>query len=99
MDFTDIKAPEPVQGMPPWRDPRWLVTALTEDYLGPWRDAGHRRAAIDRALSLALRVAPLARALTWGRVFPCYLGHPGPAGHAARALAAVLDPEPLGPRE
>jgi hypothetical protein len=83
-------------GLPP-RAPE--LTVLTEDYLGPWRDAGHRRAAIDRALSLALRVAPLARALTWGRLFPCYLGHPGPAGHAARALAAVLDHDPLGPRE
>jgi hypothetical protein len=75
------------------------LTALTEDYFRPWLDAGHRRAAIDRSLSLALRVAPLARALTWGRVFPCYLGHPEPAGHAARALAAVLDQNPLGPRE
>jgi hypothetical protein len=73
------------------------LTALTEDYLAPWRDAGYRRADIDRSLALALRVAPLARALTWGRVFPCYRGHPGPAGHAARALAAVLEPDPLGP--
>jgi len=76
------------------------LTALTEDYFRPWLDAGHRRAAIDRSLSLALRVAPLARALTWRRVFPCYhLGHPGPAGHAARALAAVLDQDLLGSRE
>jgi hypothetical protein len=75
------------------------LTALTEEYLRPWLEAGHRRADVDRSLSLALRIAPLARSLTWGRVFPCYLGHPGPAGHAARALAAVLDRDPLGPRE
>jgi hypothetical protein len=74
------------------------LTGLTEDYLRPWLDAGHRPAAVERSLFLALRIAPLARSLTWGRVFPCYRGHPGPAGHAARALAAVLDEDPLGPR-
>jgi hypothetical protein len=79
-------------GLPP-RAPE--LTALTEDYFLPWLDAGHRRATIDRSLSLALRIAPLARSLTWGRVFPCYLGHPGPAAHAARALAAALDNESL----
>ncbi|HET6189050.1 MAG TPA: phosphotransferase [Trebonia sp.] len=83
-------------GLPP-RAPE--LTALTEDYSRPWLDAGHRRAAVDRSLYLGLRIAPLARSLTWGRMFPCYLGHPGPVGHAARALAAVLDQDPLGPRE
>jgi Phosphotransferase enzyme family len=66
------------------------VRALAEIYLNPWLGAGHSRATADRSLSLALRVAPLARALTWGRLFPCYLGHPGPAAHAARALVAML---------
>jgi hypothetical protein len=65
--------------------------ALTETYLQPWLEAGHPRPAVDRALLLALRIAPMARALTWGRLFPCYLGHPGPAGHAAHALAAILE--------
>jgi hypothetical protein len=74
------------------------LTGLTEDYLRPWLDAGHRPAAVERSLSLALRIAPLARSLTWGRVFPCYRGHPRPAAHAARALAAVLDEDPFGPR-
>jgi hypothetical protein len=74
------------------------LAALTEEYFRPWLEAGHQRAAVDRSLFLALRIAPLARALTWGRVFPCYAGHPGPVGHAARALAAVLDPDPLDPR-
>jgi hypothetical protein len=74
------------------------VAVLTASYLSPWLEAGYGRAAVDRSLSLALRIAPLARALTWGRLFPCYLGHPAPAVHAARALAALLEPDPLGPR-
>ena len=69
---------------------------LTEAYLGPWLEAGYSRAAVDRSLTLALRIAPLARALAWGRVFPCYLGHPGHAGHAARNLVTLLNPHPLG---
>jgi Phosphotransferase enzyme family len=71
------------------------LAVLTENYLEPWLEAGYPRAVADRSLSLALRVAPLARALTWGRLFPCYLGHPGPAAHAVRALAAMLKPNPL----
>lgn len=71
------------------------LAVLTDNYLQPWLAAGHSRAAADRSLALALRIAPLARALTWGRLFPCYLGHPGPAAHAARALAAVLKRDPL----
>jgi hypothetical protein len=51
---------------------------------------------VDRAFPLALRIAPLARALTWGRLFPCFLGHSGPAAHSARALAAMLEPDPFG---
>jgi Phosphotransferase enzyme family len=72
------------------------LAALTETYRQPWLEAGHPRAAVDRALLLALRIAPLARALVWGRLFPCYLGHPDPAGRAARALAAMLEPHPVG---
>jgi len=134
MEVTDLKAPEPVQGRPPWQDPQWLAAA--ED----WIDAECARAAMERtgparararpysvvarvptdggtvwfkasppagrfepALLVALaawqrdlRIAPLARALTWGRLFPCYLGHPGPGVHSARALAAMLEPDPLG---
>jgi hypothetical protein len=73
------------------------LAVLTENYLRPWLEAGHPRPAVDRSLSLALRIAPLARALTRGRLFPCYLGHLAPAGHAARAMAALLKPKPLGP--
>jgi hypothetical protein len=71
------------------------LATLTENYLTPWLEAGHKRSAVDRSLSLALRIAPLARALTWGRLFPCYLGHPGPAAHAAQVLTAMLKPDPL----
>jgi Phosphotransferase enzyme family len=70
------------------------LAALSEVYLEPWLEAGHQRAAVDRSLVLALRIAPLARALTWGRVFPCYRGHPAPAGSALRALADMLGPVP-----
>ena len=52
-------------------------TALTEAYLRPWHEAGHPREAITRALPLALRIAPLARALTWGRLFPATSASPG----------------------
>jgi len=81
-------------GLPP-RSPE--LAALTGDYLTPWLDAGHPRAVVDRSVSLALRIAPLSRALAWGRVFPCYLGHAGPAGHAIRSLAAMLEPGPVPP--
>jgi aminoglycoside phosphotransferase (APT) family kinase protein len=73
------------------------LAALADDYLRPWLDAGHPRAAVDRSLSLALRIAPLGRALAWGRVFPCYQGHSRPAGHAIRSLAAMLEPDPVHP--
>jgi hypothetical protein len=72
------------------------LAVLTTSYLSPWLEAGYSREAVDRALPLALRIAPLARALTWGRIFPCYLGHPAVAVHKARALAAMLEPDPLG---
>ncbi len=71
------------------------LDTLTENYFKPWLEAGHKRRALTRSLSLALRTAPLARALTWGRLFPCYLGHPEPAAHAAKVLAAMLKPDPL----
>jgi hypothetical protein len=71
------------------------LAVLTTSYLSPWLEAGYSRATVDRAFPLALRIAPLARALTWGRLFPCYLGHPGPAMHSARALAAMLKPDPF----
>ena len=32
MEFTDIKAPGPVHGTPPWRNPLWLAAA--EEWIG-----------------------------------------------------------------
>jgi Phosphotransferase enzyme family len=90
--LVTLRAAAAQAGLPP-RAPE--LAALTEAYLQPWLDAGHPRAVLDRALPLALRIAPLARALAWGRVFPCYLGHRDPARHAARALAGLLQPDPL----
>ena len=88
--FNDLRAPDPLEGKPPWQDSQWLAAAEG------WIDAECARAALTRSLSLALRIAPLARALTWGRLFPCYQGHPAPAMYAARALAALLETDPLG---
>lgn len=81
----------------PARSPE--VLALTEEYFGPWLDAGYSRAALDRSMELALRVAPLARSLSWGRVFPCFTGHPVPGGHAAQVLTWLLDADPLDPED
>jgi hypothetical protein len=81
-------------GLPP-RSPE--LAALTEDYFRPWLEAGHAWTALDRSLALALRIAPLARALAWGRLFPCFIGHPGPVGHAAHVLTWLLDADPLDP--
>jgi hypothetical protein len=92
--FIALRAGAGHAALPP-RSPE--LAALTGEYLRPWLDAGYPRAAVDRSLSLALRIAPLGRALAWGRVFRCYLGHAGPAGHAVRALAAMLAPDPDNP--
>jgi hypothetical protein len=83
-------------GLPP-RSPE--LAGLTEGYLRPWLEAGYPRPAVERSLDLALRIAPLARALAWGRLFPCFIGHPGPGGHAAQVLAWVLDADPLAPED
>jgi hypothetical protein len=77
-------------------DPRSpQMSAITSAYFTPWREAGYPEQSIDRSWRLALRIAPLARALTWGRVFPCFVGHPATAADAARSLAALLNPDPL----
>lgn len=79
-------------------DPRSApMSALADAYFAPWLEAGHPEESVHRSLQLALRVAPLARALTWGRVFPCFQGHPVPTAYAARSLAALLKPDPLAP--
>jgi hypothetical protein len=42
MEFTDIKAPDPVAGRPPWQDPRWIAGAEA------WIDAECTRAGLTR---------------------------------------------------
>jgi hypothetical protein len=27
MEFTDVKAPDPASGIPPWQDPQWIAEA------------------------------------------------------------------------
>jgi hypothetical protein len=81
----------------PARSPE--VLALTGEYFRPWLDAGYPRAALGRSLELGLRVAPLARSLAWGRVFPCFTGHPVPGGHAAQVLTWLLAADPLDPED
>src|SRR6202034_342605 len=52
MEFTDIKAPAPVEGTPPWQDPRWVAAA--ED----WIDAGCARAGLARTGPALARCRP-----------------------------------------
>ncbi len=97
MEFTDIKAPEPDAGVPPWRDPRWLAEA--ED----WIDAACARAGLARAGQATGRarvysvVARVPVGGGTGEGIPLLPRPPGAAGHAVRTLAAVLEPDPLGP--
>ena len=74
---------------------------------GPGKDNSKKRESANRRLvsgrptptatvKIQQQARRLARALTWGRLFPCYLGHPGPAASSARALASMLEPDPLG---
>ena len=78
-------------GLPPGSPPQ---AGLAPSYLGPWLEAGYGPAAVHRSVELALRIAPLARVLTWGRVFPCFLGHPGPSAHAAITTRRSFDEYP-----
>lgn len=71
------------------------IGVLADAYFAPWREAGYPANVISRSLRLALRIAPMGRALAWNRIFPCFLGHPAPASFAARTLAAMLLPDPL----
>ena len=88
--FNDLRAPDPLEGKPPWQGSQWLAAAEG------WIDAECARAALTRSLSLALRIAPLARALTWDGSSRAIKGTSAPAMHAARALAALLETDPLG---
>src|ERR1700722_9503611 len=63
MEFTDLKAPAPVAGIPPWQDPAWVAAA--ED----WISAGCARAGLARAgpaLGRARSYSVVARVPTSG---------------------------------
>ncbi len=65
-------------------------------YLEPWADKGFSVADLERSKDLALRLAPISRAMAWGRVFPCFAGVEEPNVNAARWLARLLAADPLG---
>jgi hypothetical protein len=68
---------------------------LCSRYLAPWIRAGYARPDLDRAVELALRLAPVVRARAWDRMFDCYAGHPLYIGFKAQWLAHLLADDPL----
>ncbi len=85
MRFTDLKAPGPLRGLPPWQDPRWLAEAAD------WIDAGCARAALTRTgrvlargrpYSVVARV-PTDNGIVWFKASP-------PASRFEPALLAAL---------
>lgn len=71
------------------------IADLRTRYLAPWLEAGYGRADLERAVDLALRLAPIARALAWDRMFACYAGHPEHAAYKAYWLTQLLADDPL----
>ena len=67
--------------------------ALREIYLEPWRATGIPSDELRRCAHLAVRIAPVSRALAWGRVFPCFAGMVEPGAQAARWLVRLLHTE------
>ena len=72
------------------------LAELRSAYLGSWADDGFHLADVERAADLALRLAPISRAMAWGRVFPCFADVEEPNANAARWLAQLLAADPLG---
>ena len=69
---------------------------LCRAYLEPWLEDGHQPADVERAAGLAMRIAPISRATTWRRVFPCFAGVDESNASAARWLVHLLAADPLG---
>jgi hypothetical protein len=65
------------------------LAALRSAYLEPWLEAGYQQADLQRAVDLALLIAPVARATAWCRVFPCFAG-------TREWIARLLSSDPLG---
>lgn len=72
------------------------LAELRRAYFAPWIDEGFELTDLERALDLALRLAPISRAMAWGRIFPCFAGAHEPNANAARWLAQLLATDPLG---
>lgn len=90
MEFTDVKASEPVRGVPPWRDPRWLADAQD------WIDAECARAGQARAGAVLARGRPysvVARVPTGGGTIWFKASPPASAFEPAR-LAALASWQP-----
>jgi hypothetical protein len=71
------------------------LAAVRAAYLEPWMEDGYRSADVERAAYLAMRVAPVLRAVAWVRVFPCFAQVAEPNANAARWLGRLLDDDPL----
>ncbi|MFE4412662.1 aminoglycoside phosphotransferase family protein [Streptomyces sp. NPDC093064] len=75
-----------------------VLPRLRDAYLEPWTGAGRTRAELTRAVALAWRLAALARACSWGRVFPPASGGGAdtPASaESARWLLELFNEPPL----
>lgn len=72
------------------------LAALRSAYLEPWLAAGYGHAEVWRAADLAVRLAPVVRAMAWGRVFACFTDADEPKANQARWLVQLLAANPLG---
>ncbi|MBS2965755.1 phosphotransferase [Actinocrinis puniceicyclus] len=71
------------------------LAALRSAYLEPWLEAGYGPGEVRRAADLAVRLAPVARAMAWGRVFACFTDADEPNANQARRLLHLLAAGPL----
>jgi hypothetical protein len=75
-----------------------VLARLRDAYLEPWTgDSGHSLPGLRRLVGLACRVAPVGRALSWGRCFPGRGAEPEAvlADHVAHWLRELLAEPPL----
>ncbi len=71
------------------------LATLRAAYLEPWLEDGYRAADLERAADLAMRVAPISRAVAWGRVFDCFADTDQPNENAARWLSRLPLDDPF----
>lgn len=91
--FSSLLVTARVASLLPGGDQEAVLAGLRDAYLRPWAEDGHDLTVLRGLASLACRVGPVNRALSWGRVFPAA----GAAHHhnIARWLAELLDEPPL----